>query len=47
MLPLSEWLPPAVIGICFTALGVLKLYGLRHGVVGGRDRPFAERLCGT
>lgn len=47
MISLSDWLPPAVIGVTFTSLGILKLYGLSRGVVGGGDKPFATRLCGT
>jgi hypothetical protein len=34
-----EWLVPAVVGASFTSLGLLKLYGLSKGMVGG--------LCGT
>ena len=45
--PLSDWLPPAVIGAMFTGLGVAKFYGLRRGIVGGRGAPLARRLCGT
>jgi hypothetical protein len=44
---LSQWLPPALVGAFFTAVGVLKLYGLRRGGVGGRRKPIAQRLCGT
>lgn len=47
MLPLSDWLAPAVVGASFAALGVLKLEGQRRGVVGGHDKPFGQRLCGT
>jgi hypothetical protein len=47
MLPLSEWLPPALVGASFTALGGLKVYGLWRGVVGGGGKPFGQRLCGT
>lgn len=47
MLPFSEWFPPAVVGSTFTALGSIKLYGLRRGIVGGRDKKFVQRLCGT
>ena len=46
-MPLSEWLPPAFVGVCFTALGGLKVYGLFRGVVGGAGTPFSQRLCGT
>jgi hypothetical protein len=44
---LAQWLPPALVGSIFTALGVLKRYGLHRGIVGGGNKPFAERLCGT
>jgi hypothetical protein len=47
VLTLSQWLPPALVGASFTAVGVLKLYGLHRGIVGGESKPFAERLCGT
>ncbi len=43
----ADWLPPAAVGIVFTALGTLKLYGLRRGIVGGKDKPFMEKACGT
>jgi hypothetical protein len=41
------WLIPALIGVQFTLLGSLKLYGLMRGVVGGAEKPFMTRLCGT
>ncbi len=47
MISFSDWLPPGVIGVTFTLLGSLKLYGLSRGVVGGADEPFVTRLCGT
>jgi hypothetical protein len=43
----SEWFPPALAGVLFTAIGAAKLYGLWRGVVGGHDKPVAQRLCGT
>jgi hypothetical protein len=43
----AEWLPPAAVGLLFTLIGVLKLYGLRRGIVGGHDKPLAVQLCGT
>ncbi len=42
-----DWLVPGVVGSAFTLLGALKLYGFARGVVGGADKPFAVRLCGT
>jgi hypothetical protein len=47
MLSFTNWLIPALVGATFTALGSLKLYGFCKGVVGGADRPFLTRLCGT
>jgi hypothetical protein len=37
----------ASIGIPFTLLGALKLYGLWRGVEGGPDKPLGQQLCGT
>jgi hypothetical protein len=42
-----DWFVPALIGLMFTLMGSLKLYGLCRGVVGGADKPFVTRLCGT
>jgi hypothetical protein len=47
MISFTDCLPPAVIGVTFTLVGSLKLYGLSRGVVGGADKPFVTRLCGT
>ena len=47
MLPFADWFPPAFVGATFTALGAIKVYGLRRGIVGGRDKPALQRLCGT
>ena len=47
MSALAEWLPLAVIGVTFTALGSIKLYGLYRGIEGGADKPAMQRLCGT
>jgi hypothetical protein len=47
MISLADWLPPAMVGGMFTLLGCLQLYGLSRGVVGGADKPFVTRLCGT
>ncbi len=40
-------LPLASVGATFTALGFLKLYGLKKGIVGGGGKPFACRLMGS
>jgi hypothetical protein len=47
MISFTEWLSPALVGTTFTLLGSLKLYGLCRGVVGGADKPFVTKLCGT
>lgn len=47
MIRFSDWFPLAVLGSVFTLFGLIKLYGLRRGIVGGRDKPFARKLCGT
>jgi hypothetical protein len=47
MITLADWLPPATVGLSFTILGSLKLWGLKRGIVGGADKPFTQRLCGT
>lgn len=47
MLTFSDWFPPLVVGVVFSAMGMLKLYGYRRGLVGGRDKPTFEHLCGT
>jgi hypothetical protein len=47
MISFINWFIPAFIGVQFTLLGCLKLYGLSRGVVGGADKPFMIRLCGT
>jgi hypothetical protein len=44
---LTDWLIAGVIGVTFTLLGSLKLYGYAKGTVGGRDKPLTEKLCGT
>ena len=47
MLTLNDWLPPATVGVTFTLLGSIKLWGLYRGIVGGADKPVVQRLCGT
>jgi hypothetical protein len=47
MIPFATWFPLAAVGGCFTLMGLLKLYGLARGIEGGRDKPFAQRLCGA
>jgi len=42
-----DWFIPALVGVTFTLLGSVKLYGFSRGVVGGKDKPVKEQLCGT
>jgi hypothetical protein len=47
MTPLPDWVPPAVVGATFTTLGLLKVYGIRKGIVGGGGKPYICRLRGS
>lgn len=47
MISFADWFVPLVLGLWFTLFGSLKLYGLWKGVVGGADKPFLTKLCGT
>lgn len=47
MIPVSTWFPLAAVGVSFTLMGCLKLYGLVRGIEGGHDKPIAQQLCGT
>ena len=47
MIGFSDWLPLATVGLTFTILGSIKLWGLKRGIVGGGDKPVVQRLCGT
>jgi hypothetical protein len=47
MFSFVDWLVPLVLGLHFTLFGSLKLFGMYKGIVGGKDKPFAQQLCGT
>jgi hypothetical protein len=47
MISFTDWFPSAVVGLTFTILGSIKLWGLKRGIVGGQDKPFTQQLCGT
>jgi hypothetical protein len=47
MIFLSDWFPLLAVGTCFTCLGVAKIYGALHGIEGGCDKRFGDKLCGT
>ena len=44
---IENWLPPLLVGLSFTLMGSLKLYGTLRGIVGGHEKPLVTRLCGT
>lgn len=44
---IASWLPPLLVGLSFTLLGSLKLYGVLWGIVGGHEKPLMTQLCGT
>jgi hypothetical protein len=46
MIDFFDWFPPAAVGVTFTTLGVLKVWGWRRGIVGGEGKPAACRLLG-
>jgi hypothetical protein len=43
----ADWLPLLLVGIAFSVMGGLKVYGLTRGIEGGSDKPVAQRLCGS
>ena len=47
MITCTDWLPLALVGLTFTLLGCVNLWGLNRGSVGGADKPVIQRLCGT
>jgi hypothetical protein len=47
MITVADWLPLAAVGLTFTILGSLKLWGLKRGIGAGGGKPVVQRLCGT
>jgi hypothetical protein len=43
----ADWLPFLAVGLSFTVVGLLKVYGLSRGIVGGGGRPASTRICGS
>jgi hypothetical protein len=46
MTALADWLPNTLVGITFTALGLIKVVGWQKGIVGGGGQPASCRLMG-
>ena len=44
---LMEVLPLVIVGVAFTTVGALKVYGRTKGIVGGGGRPVKFRLLGS
>jgi hypothetical protein len=47
MIPFADWFPLLCIGITFTTIGLLKVYGFKHNIVGGGGKPWGTRLRGS
>ena len=47
MIAFADWFPLLMVGSVFTAVGLLKVYGLRHNIVGGGGKPLSCRLRGS
>ncbi len=47
MVPIEDWLPLASVGVTFSVLGAIKVYGRSRGVIGGGDKTFRLRLLGS
>jgi hypothetical protein len=45
--PLQDWLPSASMGVFFTTFGMLKIWGLRRGIIGGCGKSAMTRACGS
>jgi hypothetical protein len=43
----SEWFFPLIVGLYFTAIGLIKFYGHYKGIVGGGEKPFSTRILGS
>ena len=47
MIAFGDWFPLLCIGVLFTMLGLLKVYGFKHNIVGGGGKPWGTRLRGS
>jgi len=43
----AAWLPCAFVGVAFTSLASVKVYGFSRGIVGGGCKPLSQRVCGS
>jgi len=47
MMAFVDWFPLLTVGGTFIALGLLKVHGFRHNIVGGGGKPWSTRLLGA
>ena len=47
MVSFADWFPLLLVGGLFTTVGLLKVYGFNHNIVGGGGKPFSCRLRGA
>ena len=47
MIAFADWFPLLFVGGLFTTMGLLKVYGFRHNIVGGGGKPWGTRLRGS
>jgi|GEM_PF-2926636 len=47
MIAFADWFPLLCIGIVFTAIGLLKVYGFQLNIVGGGGKSWGTRVCGS
>jgi hypothetical protein len=47
MIAFGDWFPLLTVGILFTTIGFLKLYGFKHNIIGGGGRPWSTRVRGS
>jgi hypothetical protein len=47
MIAFADWFPLLMVGGTFMTLGLLKVYGFKHNIVGGGGKPWSSRLLGA
>jgi hypothetical protein len=47
MIAFADWFPLLCVGSLFTTIGLLKLYGFRHNIMGGGGKPWGTRVRGS
>ena len=47
MIAFADWFPLLMVGGLFTTVGILKLYGFKHHIIGGGGKPWGTRVRGS